>query len=115
MQVYFLDESYGFRPKRSYHDALDAVNEVIMTKPINYVLDMDIKKFFDTVNHKWLMRCLQQRILDPHFLRLIGRFLNTGVMEEGKFIRERKGNTTGSNPKSGALEYIPSLYSGSLV
>lgn len=55
----FRDVSYGFRPKRSCHDALDTLDEVIMTKPINYVVDMDIEKFFDTVDHRWLMECLR--------------------------------------------------------
>jgi len=91
----FVDESYGFRPKRSCHDALDAVNEAIMTKPINYIVDMDIKKFFDTVNHKWLMRCLRQRIVDPNFLHLVARFLKAGVMEEGKYIEVDKGTPQG--------------------
>lgn len=73
------------------------LDKVIMTKPVNYVVDMDIEKFFDTVEHKWLMRCLKQRILDPHFLRLIGRFLNTGAIEEGKFIRSEKGTPQGAS------------------
>ncbi|MBA7707586.1 hypothetical protein ES703_116461 [subsurface metagenome] len=95
-EVDFVDVSFGFRPKRSCHQALNVLDKVIMTKPVNYVVDMDIEKFFDTVDHKWLMRCLKQRILDPHFLRLIGRFLNTGVIEEGKFIPSEKGTPQGA-------------------
>jgi group II intron reverse transcriptase/maturase len=95
-EVDFVDVSFGFRPQRSCHQALDVLDKVIMTKPVNYVVDMDIKEFFDTVNHNWLMRCLKQRILDPHFLRLIGRFLNTGVIEEGKFIPSEKGTPQGA-------------------
>jgi len=94
-EVDFVEESFGFRPNRSPHDALDAVNEAVMTKPVNYVADMDIRKFFDTVDHKWLMRCLRQRIADPSFLRLIGRFLKAGVMEEGRYLEVDKGTPQG--------------------
>ncbi|MCW3134681.1 MAG: group II intron reverse transcriptase/maturase [Methanophagales archaeon] len=91
----FCDASYGFRPNRSCHDALDTLDETIMTKPVNYVVDMDIAKFFDTVDHKWLMKCLQQRIADPSLLRLIARFLKSGVMEEGKYQETDRGTPQG--------------------
>ena len=91
----FVDVSYGFRPDRSCHDALDKVDKTIMTKPINFIVDMDIEKFFDTIDHKWLMRCLQQRIADKTLLRLISRFLKAGVMEEGKFIETDRGTPQG--------------------
>ncbi len=81
----FCDVSFGFRPNRSCHDALDMVDKTIMTKPVNYVVDMDIAKFFDTVDHKCLMECVKQRIVDPSLLRIIARFLKSGVMEEGKY------------------------------
>jgi len=91
----FVDVSYGFRPNKSCHDALDKVDKTIMTKPINYIVDMDIEKFFDTIDHKWLMRCLKQRIADKPFLRLISRFLKAGVMEEGRFIETDRGTPQG--------------------
>lgn len=94
-EVDFVDVSYGFRPNRSCHDALAELNEIIMTKPINYVVDMDIEKFFDTVDHKWLMECLRQRIADPNLLRLIGRFLNTGIIEGGKYLEVEEGAPQG--------------------
>jgi len=94
-EVDFLDVSFGFRPNRSCHDALDVVDKTIMTKPVNYVVDMDIKKFFDTIDHKWLMECLRQRIKDSSLLRLIVRFLKAGIMEEGKFIETDKGTPQG--------------------
>jgi hypothetical protein len=94
-EVDFVEESFGFRPNCSPHDALDAVNEAVMTKPVNYVADMDIREFFDTVDHKWLMRCLRQGIADPGFLRLIGRFLKAGVMEEGRYLEVDKGTPQG--------------------
>jgi len=91
----FIDVSYGFRPSRSCHDALDMIDKTIMTQPVNYVVDMDIAKFFDTVDHEWLMRCLKQRIVDPSLLRLIARFLRSGVMEEGKYLETDKGTPQG--------------------
>lgn len=87
----FLDVSFGFRLNRSCHDALDKLDRLIMTKPVNYVVDMDIEKFFDNVNHDWLMKCLRERIVDKGFLRLIKRFLKAGVMEESKYIGSEAG------------------------
>jgi len=95
-EVDFSDVSYGFRPNKSCHQALDVLDKVIMTRAVNYVVDMDIEKFFETVEHKWLMRCLEQRVKDPHFLRLIGRFLNAGVIEEGKRIATDRGTPQGA-------------------
>lgn len=91
----FSDVSYGFRPKRNCHQALSVLDKAIMFKPTNYVADIDIKKFFDSINHQWLMKCLRQRITDTSLLRLIGRFLNTGVIEEGKYIESGKGTPQG--------------------
>ena len=94
-EVDFLEVSYGFRPNRSCHDALDRLDKTIMTKPVNYVVEADIKGFFDHVDHKWLMECLRQRISDPSFLRLIGRFLRAGIMEEGEYLRTEEGTPQG--------------------
>lgn len=94
-EVDFMDVSFGFRPNRSCHDALDVLDKTSMTKPVNYVVDMDIEKFFDTIDHGWLMRCLRERIKDTSLLRLIGRFLKAGVMEEGKYIEVNKGTPQG--------------------
>lgn len=94
-EVDFSDVSYGFRPNRNCHQALDVLDKAVMTKPVESIVDMDIEKFFDTIDHKWLMKCLEQRIADTNLLRLIGRFLNAGVMEEGKFIETDKGSPQG--------------------
>jgi len=94
-EVDFIDVSYGFRPNRSCHDALEVLDKTIMTKPVNYVVDMDIKRFFDTIDHRWLMECLRQRIKDTSLLQLIVRFLKAGIMEEGKFIQTDKGTPQG--------------------
>jgi len=96
-EVDFLDVSYGFRPNRSPHEALGVIDKTIMTKPVNYVVDMDIEKFFDTIDHTGLMKCLKQRIADPNFIRLIGRFLRAGVIEDGKFVETDKGTPQGGN------------------
>ena len=97
----FTDVSYGFRPNKSCHTALDALDKTIMTKPVNAVVDMDIEKFFDTIDHRWLMKCLRQRVKDTSLLRLIERFLKAGIMEEGKLIQTDKGT-----PQGGVLSPI---------
>ena len=94
-EVDFTDVSYGFRPNKSCHNALDALDKTIMTKPVNAVVDMDIEKFFDTIDHQWLMKCLMQRVKDTSLLRLIKRFLKAGIMEEGKLIQTDKGTPQG--------------------
>src|SRR5574341_119390 len=67
----FIDTSYGFRPDRSCHDALKKIDKIIMNYPVNFIVDVDISKFFDTVNHKCLMAILKHRIVDSSLLRLI--------------------------------------------
>ena len=94
-EVDFLNVSYGFRPNRNCHQALDVLDKVIMTKPVNSIVDVDIDKFFDTVDHKWLMKFLRWRIADPNILRLIGRFLRAGVMEEGNYQQIDRGTPQG--------------------
>ena len=94
-EVDFTDVSFGFRPKRSCHDALGMLNETIMAKPVNYIVDTDIEKFFDNIDHKWLMKCLKQRIADTTILAIISRMLKAGIVEEGKFIRQDSGTSQG--------------------
>ena len=79
----FLGFSYGFRPKRSQHDALDALATGITARKVNYVVDADIQSFFDTVNHDWLIAFLEHRICDKRMIRLIRKWLKAGVMEDG--------------------------------
>jgi len=79
----FLECSFGFRPNRSCHDALKVLDKILNMKEINYVVDADIKGFFDHVNHEWLMKFLQHRIADPNILRLVARFLKSGIVEAG--------------------------------
>jgi len=97
----FLDISFGFRPNRNCHNALDELDKMIMTKPVNFVVDMDIEKFFDSVNHDWLMECLRQRIADRNLLRLIERFLKMGIMEGDRYFESEEGV-----PQGGVLSPI---------
>ena len=93
----FLDCSYGFRPGRSCHHAINVVDKLIMTKPINHIVEADIKGFFDNVSHEWMMRGLRVRVKDPSFLLLIQRFLKAGYMEGGEFVETEKGTPQGGN------------------
>jgi group II intron reverse transcriptase/maturase len=79
----FLECSFGFRPGRGCHAALGTLAEIIQQRQVNYIVDADIKGFFDHVDHDWLMRFLEVRIADPNILRLISRFLKAGVVDAG--------------------------------
>jgi RNA-directed DNA polymerase len=79
----FLGFSYGFRPGRRQHDALDALAYAIERKKVSYILDADLRSYFDTVNHEWLIRFLEERIGDRRIIRLIRKWLKAGVMEDG--------------------------------
>lgn len=81
-EVDFMGFSYGFRPGRGQHDALDALNVAIMERKVNWVLDLDISKFFDTVEHDWLIRFIEHRIRDKRILRLIKQWITVGVVDE---------------------------------
>lgn len=93
----FLDCSYGFRPGRGCHQALNAVDKTIMTQPVNHLIDADIKGFFDNVSHSWLMKFLQVRIKDPSLLLLIQRFLKAGYLEAGQIVATEQGTPQGGN------------------
>jgi group II intron reverse transcriptase/maturase len=93
----FLDCSYGFRPGRNCHQAIDAVDKTIMRNPINHVLDADIQGFFDNVSHAWMERFLRVRIVDPSFLLLVRRFLKAGYMESGLLVATERGTPQGGN------------------
>ena len=93
----FLGFSYGFRPGRSAHMALDALAVGIQTKKVSYVLDADIRGFFDTLNHEWLIKFVEHRIADNRVVRHIQKWLNAGVMEEGKRVRQEEGVPQGGS------------------
>ena len=91
----FLDCSFGFRPNRNCHDALKVLNFYVEKRLVSYVVDVDIKGFFDNVDHKWMMEFLKHRITDPNLLRIISRFLKGGYMEEGRRYKTDKGTPQG--------------------
>jgi RNA-directed DNA polymerase len=93
----FLGFSYGFRPKRSPHLALDALTVGIMTKKVNWVLDADIRSFFDTLEHEWLIRFIEHRVADRRVVRLIQKWLTAGVLEEGQRITSEVGTVQGGS------------------
>src|SRR5271168_2320543 len=79
----FLGFSYGFRPGRGPHDALDALSVAIMDRKVNFILDADIRSFFDTVSQDWLIRFVEHRIGDKRIVRLIRKWLRAGILEDG--------------------------------
>jgi RNA-directed DNA polymerase len=92
----FLGFSYGFRPKRSPHDALDALVVGISSMKVNYILDADIRSFFDDVSHEWLIKVLNHRIGDPRIIRLVQKWLKAGVLEDGVVTTGERGTGQGS-------------------
>src|SRR5689334_18880954 len=92
----FLGVSYGFRPGRGTHDALDALCVGIHSKKVSYILDADIRSFFDEINQEWLVRFLEQRIGDRRIIRLIQKWLKAGVMEDGVVTVGDRGTGQGS-------------------
>jgi RNA-directed DNA polymerase len=97
----FLNCSFGFRPGRGSHDALKVLGYVLEAKKVSYVVDADIKGFFDHVSHEWMMKFLEHRVADPNFLRLIARFLRAGIMEAGV-----KYDTPEGTPQGGVISPI---------
>jgi len=93
----FLGFSYGFRPGRGQHDALDALAVGITTKKVNFVLDADIRSFFTTIDQSWLIKFLEHRIADRRVLRLIQKWLSAGVIEDGEWSETPEGSPQGAS------------------
>jgi RNA-directed DNA polymerase len=93
----FLEFSYGFRPGRSQHNALDALTVGITTTNVNWVLDADIRGFFDTLNHEWLVKFVEHRVADRRVVRLIQKWLKAGVLEDGEWTRSEEGTVQGGS------------------
>ena len=91
----FLDFSYGFRPKKNCHQAISQINWLLMTKKVNYILDADIKGFFDNIDHDIMVMFLEHEIEDKNFLRYIRRFLKSGILEDYKYYESDKGTPQG--------------------
>jgi group II intron reverse transcriptase/maturase len=96
-EVDFLGFAYGFRPGRSPHQALDALSVGLLRRRVNWVLDADIRGFFDTLDHGWLVRFLEHRVADRRVVRLIQKWLRAGVLEEGKRTRSDLGTVQGGS------------------
>ena len=92
----FYDEMMGFRPNRSCHMALRKLNDMIERHPTNYVLDADIKGFFDHIDHEWAVRFIESRIKDPNIIRLVRRMLRTGIMKDFQYEETEEGSGQGS-------------------
>ena len=92
----FKGFSYGFRPGRSQHDALDALYVGITRKKVDWVLDLDIRSFFDKISHEWLVRFVEYRIADKRIVRLIQKWLKAGVMEQGRWLETEEGTPQGA-------------------
>jgi len=95
-EVDFQGFSYGFRPGRSQHDALDALWVGLMRKKVNWVLDADIRGFFDNIDHGWLLKFIEHRIGDPRILRLVQQWLKAGVIADGQWTKTEIGTPQGA-------------------
>ncbi len=95
-EIDFMGFSYGFREKRSQHNALDALYVGISRCKINYILDADISSFFDKINHDWMLKFIEHRVADQRILRLIRKWLKVGVVEKGKRTWQEVGTPQGS-------------------
>jgi retron-type reverse transcriptase len=91
----FLDDSYGFRPLLGCHDALRALSQTVESQPIHYIVEADIKGFFDNVDQEQLMQFISHRIVDKRILRLIQRFLKAGIQEDGQHKASETGTPQG--------------------
>ena len=95
-EVDFLGFSYEFRPGRSCHQALASLHTALMSRSVNWVLDADIRTFFDSMDHEWLLRMLAHRIADRRVLRLISQWLRAGVLEQGEWKETEQGTPQGA-------------------
>ena len=108
-QIYepkFLDCSFGFRPGRNCHMAVREIIEMVQYRKTNYVVEADIRSYFDTIDHEWMMKMLEHDIADRRFLEIIRRFLKAGVMENGKYMDSEAGSPQGN----GASPVLANIY-----
>jgi RNA-directed DNA polymerase len=91
----FIEDSYGFRPDRSCHNALKALSETVESNPVNHIVEADIKGFFDNVNQEWLIQFLAHRVADKRIQRMVKRFLKAGVLEDGSVTVSDEGTPQG--------------------
>jgi len=102
----FYNDSFGFRPNRSCHQAVREVIEMVQYRKVNYIVEADIKGFFDNVDHEWLIKFLEHDIADKKFIEIIEKFLKAGIMEDGKYLDSEKGTPQGN----GASPILANVY-----
>ena len=109
----FIGFSYGFRPGKSAHNALDAVGVGVSSRRVNWILDADISKFFDTIEHDWLVKFIEHRVADARVVRLIKKWLHAGVLEEGRIEQSELGTVQGGSitPRTQKRTYLHILAS----
>lgn len=108
-QIYepkFYDESFGFRPNRNCHQAVREIIEMVQYRKTDYVVEADIKGFFDNVDHDWLIKMLEHDIADRKFIEIITKFLKAGIMENGKYLDSERGTPQGN----GASPVLANIY-----
>lgn len=108
-QIYepkFYPESYGFRPGKNCHQAVREIIEMVQYRKTNYVVEADIRSFFDELDHEWLMKFLKHDIADEKFLRIIEKFLKAGIMEAGNYLESERGSAQGN----GASLVLANIY-----
>jgi len=93
----FLDCSYGFRPGRNCFQAIKRLDKEVMNEPVNFIVEVDIRKFFDTLSHYWMIRCLEERITDPNLLWLVRQILKAGIIDNGQYYANNQGTMQGGN------------------
>ena len=96
----FKEFSFGFRPNRNCHQAIAYLDMMLHRKKVNYVVDLDIKGFFDNIDHEWLIKFLEYRINDRVYIRYVKRFLKSGIMEQGKLLKSNRKTKKRIIPKS---------------
>ncbi|SFG08805.1 group II intron reverse transcriptase/maturase [Desulfotomaculum arcticum] len=102
----FYNESFGFRPNRSCHQAVREIIEDVQYHKVNYIVEADIKCFFDNVDHEWLIKFLEHDIADKKFIEIIRKFLKSGIMEDGKYLESEQGTPQGN----GASPILANIY-----
>jgi group II intron reverse transcriptase/maturase len=113
-EPHFYDEMMGFRPNRGCHDAIKKLGVMLEKRKTNWVLDADIKGFFDHLDHEWIVKFIESRIKDPNVTRLIRRMLKSGIMKDFQFEETEEGSGQGSlcryphNPPYAELVVMPS-------
>lgn len=93
----FMDYSYGFRPNRNCFQAIDHLDKEVMVQPVNFIVEVDIRKCFDTLSHYWIQRCLEERVTDQNLIWLVRQILKAGVIEDAQYHASEQGTMQGGN------------------